>query len=80
MTNQNINYPCRKGVTQGSLLSRLLFNLFFDRPIKSRLEIGLTEKQIVVFADDLTIAFEEANLLEKAINKIESFCQPTRFR
>ncbi len=66
-------FKCTKGVLQGSMISPLLFNIFFDSLLSRLHSEGLRITQQFAYADDLALGLNDKVQLDKAIDCIEKW-------
>ena len=75
-TDNGIKYVrCTRGVPQGSLLSPLLFDIFFDTLLRALTDAGFTRESLFAYADDLAIGTKYLFQIHRAINVIERWGQ-----
>lgn len=80
-------FDCLEGVRQGCQLSPFLFNLFLndlDNELRktrgSAVNVGLLNLYSLLFADDLIIFAETANMMQKLICNFESYCRKWKLK
>ncbi len=73
-TDNGIKYvKCERGVPQGSLLSPLLFDIFFDTLLRALTDAGFSRESLFAYADDLAIGTKYILRIHRAINVIEEW-------
>ena len=74
-------FKCDKGVLQGSMISPLLFNIFFDSLLSRLHREGIGINNQFAYADDLAIGIEESIIkLNKVIDCIEKWSEDMKIQ